>query len=154
MFGEQQTLNKTYQTAYYHFYDIMNQLLKPPKTENFWFSVYWYKAFILILTASQVLEITRYIPSISQESSLSNITHISVQGIYHVVHYIIFLVLTYLIIWKFVPLTAFIHFPSLQNVAFQFRVRLEDLVQLNTLVVNPQLLLINSTIIESSTINN
>ena len=35
MFGEQQTLNKTYQIAYYHFYDIMNQQLKPPKTENF-----------------------------------------------------------------------------------------------------------------------
>ena len=85
---------------------------------------------------------------------LSNITHISVQGIYHVLHYIIFLVLTYLIIWKFVPLTAFIHFPSLENVAFQFRVRLEFLVQLNTLVTNPQLLLINSTIIEPSTINN
>lgn len=56
----------------------MNQHLKPPKTENFWFSVYWYKAFILILTASQVLEITQYIPSIPQESSLSNIIHICV----------------------------------------------------------------------------
>ena len=86
MFGEQQTLNKTYQIAYYHFYDIMNQQLKPPKTENFWFSVYWYKAFVLILTASQDLEIAQHILSIPQESSLSNIIHICMLHKYTVVY--------------------------------------------------------------------
>ena len=35
MFEEQQTPNNTYQIDYYHFYDVMNQQLKPPKTENF-----------------------------------------------------------------------------------------------------------------------